>query len=306
MAFDSSLLTLKAKELGFAAVGFAEPREPSHFERFQEWLSRNGCGQLTWLRKNVDVRKDPRRLLEGCRTIISLAMPYPAEQAKTPDGFTIARYASSPVDYHLLLKGACRQLTDLLRGAFPHSRSRVFVDSAPVLERSIACQAGVGFIGKNNMLIVPGHGSYVSLAEVFTTVPVEFDPPEAMEGACGDCSRCIEACPRGALEKPFSLNIPKCIAYLSVEYRGEFEDNQGRFMGKCFVGCDRCQEVCPLNKPGRSELLSLPSTEQFLQMDDQTFSRKFGRTALARPGLDRLKRNLMAIRRQSPPPFFPG
>lgn len=301
-----SSLTDKAKQLGFAAVGFMETRVPPHFEHFMEWLAENKCGQLTWLQRNADLRKDPRRLLEGCRTIISLAMDYPAEQARTPDGFTIARYASSPLDYHVTLKGLCRELADVVRNAFPHSRCRIFVDSAPILERSIAYGAGLGFIGKNNMLIVPGHGSYVNLAEILTTAPIDFEVSKVMESRCGDCNRCIQACPTGAVERPFSLNVPRCLAYMSVEYRGEFKEGQGKIMGKCFLGCDRCQEVCPLNNGGEAKLLSLPSTEEFLEMDEPIFSARFGVTALARPGLARVKRNILAIMRDSPQPFVPG
>jgi epoxyqueuosine reductase len=196
----------------------------------------------------------------------------------------------------LRLKSLCIELADLIREWFPHSRSRIFVDSAPILEKSLACGAGLGFIGKNNMLIIPEHGSYINLAEILTTASFDFTSPECMENRCGGCSRCIDACPTGALEKPFHLNIPECLAYLTIEYGGELKRSIGAKMGKCFAGCDRCQEVCPFNSPGEATILSLPSTEELLAMDDQTFTEKFGRTALARPGLSRLKRNLLAIR----------
>lgn len=299
MADVFSILNQKATELGFAAIGFWAVQAPPHLDHFLEWLAKDKCGQLTWLQKNVDVRRDPRRLLEGCRTVISLAMDYPAEQSQTPDGYTIARYASSPVDYHLRLKSLCRELGNVLRDAVPGSRSRIFVDSAPILERSIAYGAGLGFIGKNNMLIVPGHGSYVNLAEILTTAHMVFETPECMESRCGECNRCIQACPTGALENPFFLNLAKCLSYLSVEYRGELQDGHGKVMGKCFVGCDRCQEVCPFNTTEKTDILPLPSTGELLKMDEQTFSERFGRTALGRPGLERVKRNILAIRRDS-------
>lgn len=280
-------------------MGFLEPRTPPHFNRFIQWLATGKHGELTWLKRNTDVRRNPGRLLEGCRTIICLALPYPAEQAKTVDGFTIARYASSPVDYHLRLKSLCGELADALREWFPESRSKVFVDSAPILEKSLACEAGLGFIGKNSMLIVPGHGSYIHLAEILTTASFDFDSPECIESRCGDCRRCVDACPTGALENPFHLDIPECLAYLTVEYRGELKSDVGAKMERCFVGCDRCQEVCPFNSTREATILSLPSTGEFFEMDDRTFSERYGATALARPGLNRIKRNLQAIRRES-------
>lgn len=263
-----------------------------------EWLEEEKYGELAWIKRNTGVRQDPRKLLDGCRTIICLALPYPSEQAGTPDGFTIARYASSGLDYHLRLKGLCGQLTDLIREGFPNSRSRAFVDSAPILERSLAWAAGVGFFGKNNTLILPGHGSYANLAEILTTAPFDFASSRIMESRCGSCTRCIDACPTGALEKPFQLNVKNCLSYLTIEYGGDLEKGIGRKMGKCFAGCDRCQEVCPFNPPGESSMPSLPSTEEILGMNDRTFLEKFGSTALSRPGLGRLKRNLRAIRKE--------
>jgi len=294
----SSLLRTRAQELGFVAVGFLEPQTPPHFHHFMEWIAAENYGELAWLRKNTDIRRDPRKLLDGCRTTICLALPYPFRQARTIDGFTVARYASSSPDYHLKMKGLCRQLTDLIRRAFPNSRSRSFVDSAPILERSLAWAAGLGFLGKNNALILPGHGSYANLAEILTTASFDFKPLQQLETRCGSCTSCIEACPTGALEKPFQLNVRNCLSYLTIEYGGDLRDGIGEKMGKCFAGCDRCQEVCPFNPPGESSTPSLPSTEEILGMDDRAFLEKFGSTALSRPGLDRLKRNLLAIRKE--------
>lgn len=163
----------------------------------------------------------------------------------------------------------------------------------------MAYDAGLGFIGKNNMLIIPDYGSYVNLAEILTTAAIDFETLERMDPGCGECDRCIQACPTQALENPFFLNVAKCLSYLSVEYRGELQDEEGKVMGKCFVGCDRCQEVCPFNTTRKAECLSLPSTDEFLKMEEQTFSEKFGRTALGRPGLGRVKRNILAIRKNT-------
>lgn len=291
-----SALREKAISLGFVNIGFIKPLTPPHFDRFVEWLSNGKCGRLTWLKRNVNLRQDPGGLLEGCRTVISMAFPYPAEKPCTPDGLTIARYASSPMDYHLVLKSKCRELADMLSGPFPGSKTRVLVDSAPILERSIAYCAGLGFIGKNNMFVVPGHGSYVHLAEILTTAPLDSAPPLRIESRCGECRRCIEACPTGALERPFFLDVSKCLAYLTVEYKGELPPESGRKMGNCFLGCDRCQEVCPFNRSSLGHASFLPSADEIMEMTEQQFSERFGRTALARAGLDKLKRNILALR----------
>ncbi|RJR48237.1 MAG: tRNA epoxyqueuosine(34) reductase QueG [Desulfobacteraceae bacterium] len=286
-------------ELGFVAVGFLEPQTPPHFRHFMEWLAAEKHGELGWLGRNTDVRQDPRKLLDGCRTIICLALPYPSRQAGTPDGFTIARYASSSLDYHLKLKGLCGRLTDLIRTAYPNSRSRSFVDSAPIMERSLAWAAGLGFFGKNNSLVVPGHGSYVNLCEILTTAIFDFITSRKLESRCGSCTSCLDACPAGALEKPFQLSIQNCLSCLTIEHGGDLKEGIGRKMGKCFAGCDRCQEVCPFNPPVEPSSPSLPSTEEILAMDDRAFLERFGSSALSRPGLGRLKRNLRAIRKES-------
>ena len=290
-----SALRAKAKSLGFSSIGFIEPCQPPHFRHFQDWLSQEKYGELTWLKRNLDLRQDPRRVLEGCRAIVCLAIPYPESKGQTADGLTIARYASSPLDYHAHIKGLGRELVALVKAQFPESRSRVFVDSGPVLERSLAFQSGLGFFGKNNTLICPGFGSYVHLAEILTTAPLPLPSLERKESACGECNRCVEACPTGALERPFLLNVSKCLSYLTVEYGGELPAGTGRKMGSCFYGCDRCQEVCPFNGQERGDGPRLPSSGEILAMNDQEFTEMFGKTALARGGLERVKRNILAI-----------
>jgi epoxyqueuosine reductase len=291
-----SSLSERARLLGFAAIGFLKPGTPPHYDRFLAWLSRRKHGGLAWMEKNTDLREHPGRLLEGCRVIISLAYPYPVHAAATPEGLTVARYADpSREDYHLRLKRLCGGLVAHLREAFPDSLSRVLVDSAPILERSIAHAAGLGFVGKNNLLIVPGHGSFLYLCEILTTAALQFTTAETVDCLCGTCSRCLEACPTGALEEPFTLNAARCLAYLTVEHRGELEKDSGAKMKGCFLGCDRCQEACPFNPPAVAGEVSLPPAEEVLAMDRKEFKKRFGNTALARPGMERLKRNLLAI-----------
>ena len=287
----------KAKSLGFIAIGFSPPETPLYFDRFCAWISDHKNADMSWLEKNMELREDPTRLLEGCQTIISLVYPYLSQKPGTPDGFTASRY-SQPAgeDYHYRLKRLCRELADMIKDMFGANKTRICVDSAPILEKSFACSAGIGSIGKNNMLIIPGYGSYFYLAEILTTAPVEFLPVRPMENQCGSCTLCIDACPTGALEKPFHLDASKCLSYLTIEHKGAINDETGRKMGDCFFGCDRCQEVCPFNGGEISKKVSLPSTDEFLKMSNEDFKNIFGKTAFARAGIEKLKTNIRAIR----------
>ena len=287
----------KAKDLGFIDVGFSLPDTPLYFDHFTTWLSDAKHADMTWLERSRNIRGNPQRLLEGCRTIISLAYPYPSQKVGTRDGFTVSRYAQPETeDYHLRLKKLCRELTEIFKEIDGQSKIRVCVDSAPILEKSFAYMGGIGFIGKNNMLIIPDYGSYFFLAEILTTTPLENSNVATIDNQCGNCTRCIEACPTGALEKPFYLNASKCLSYLTIEYKGPIQTNYGPHLGDCFFGCDRCQEACPFNKEAGSTKVLLPSTDTFLRMDKSLFQEKFGKTTFARAGLEKIKANIKRMR----------
>jgi len=286
-----------AKTLGFIEVGFSRPQRPTFFDSFMSRLAEKKHGDMTWLEKNIDLREDPSTLLAGCRTILSLAYPYPNTRHETEDGFWVARYADpSREDYHFRLRKLGEHVGGWIQKAYPGSLTKVFVDSAPILEKSLAWQAGIGFMGKNTLMIIPGYGSYFFLVEVLTTAPLQTPDVQPLPDSCGACSLCMEACPTAALEEPYRLNASKCLAYLTIEFKGEIDLASGRKMGNCFLGCDQCQEVCPYNKGIPSARVSLPSTEEILNMDEGQFKRRFGKTSLARPGLEKIKSNVRAVR----------
>jgi len=290
-------LISRAKDLGFIAIGFSRPDTPLYFDQFKAWLSDSKHADMVWLERNREVRADPSKLLGGCKTIISLAYPYPSYKVGTPDGFTVSRYAQPTLeDYHTRLKRLCRKLTGIVEDLCGGGKTRVCVDSAPILEKSIACSAGIGFVGKNNMLIIPGYGSYFFLAEILTTDPMRQPNVEALGNQCGECTRCIEACPTGALERPFYLDAARCLSYLTIEHKGSVGGDCGSKMDNCFFGCDRCQEACPFNEKKGSTKVLLPSTETFLRMDEHRFQEKFGKTTFARAGLEKIKSNINTIR----------
>ncbi len=287
----------RALDLGFIAVGFCRSGPPPFLAEYNRWIDAGKYGEMKWLQGHRHLKADPGAVLNDCETIISLAYPYPSKKPGTPDGFTTARYTNPESrDYHEAIKERARPLVALISGEYPGERSRICVDSAPLLERGIAYASGIGFIGKNNMLIRPGHGSYLFLAEVLTTALFPIPARKPLVSMCGTCSRCIEACPTGALERPFVLDAGKCLSYLTIEKKGPIDVETGKKMGRCFFGCDVCQEVCPFN-PGPVETIeSLPSIDQILHMDEEIFENRFGKTAFARAGLEKIKRNIMALR----------
>ncbi len=285
-----------AKALGFVALGFSPPVKPLFFDAFCAWMDTEKFGGMEWLKKYRDLRRDPTMLLPGCRTIVSLAYPYSPAKPRTPEGLTMARYSDpQKEDYHSHVRKKAKRLALKVKESYPNTKSRVCVDSAPILERSFAYRSGIGFFGKNNMLIVPGHGSYLFLAEILTTALLPGGETEPIKDLCGDCTRCLDACPTGALEGPRRLNASKCLSYLTIEYEGEFDPETGKKMGQCFLGCDVCQEVCPFNPGKKTRATSLPSITEFLKMADGKFKMRFGQTALSRPGLQRIQRNIKAI-----------
>jgi len=285
----------KAKELGFIAVGFSQPTTPSYYDFFCQWLKEFEIGDMHYLKRNMDIRRDPSLLLKGLKSIISLAYPYPASKPSTPDGYTASRYSTpQEADYHLRLKKLGKQLCTFIAEIFPESKSRVCVDSAPLLERSFAAMSGVGFIGKNNMLIVPGYGSYSFLVEILTTAQFSFSPYNGIENMCGSCTKCIDMCPTGALKAPFYIDVSKCLSYLTIEAKDAVDKKTAKKMGNTFFGCDVCQEVCPYNKK-ESGVVALPSTKEILAMTEIDFKRVFGKTAFERAGLEKLKKNIRAL-----------
>lgn len=292
-----SFLIEAANRLGFIAVGFSRCERPLFFDAFCDWVASGRQGEMHWLGRHLDLRENPERLLEGCQTVISLAFPYSSKKPSTPDGYTASRYAEpKKIDYHHRLKKLGKKLARIIADLYRGSRARICVDSAPVLERSFAFASGTGFIGKNNMFIIPGHGSYHFLMEILTTAVLPLPKNPSMECQCGTCKRCVDACPTGALEAPFSLNACRCLSYLTIERRGAVDGEVGKKMGRCFFGCDVCQEVCPFNLGALARETSLPSTDDILEMDVNNFEREFGKTAFARAGHEKIKRNIDAVR----------
>lgn len=285
----------KALKMGFIGIGFSRPVKPFFIDEFMSWVSSGKNAGMSWMERNIDIREDPLKLLSGCSTIISLAYPYPNEKPATMDGFTLSRYSTPDEDdYHVRVKDKCREISRYIEELYSGSRSRIFVDSAPILERSFAYSSGMGFIGKNNMLIIPGYGSYFYLAEILTSAPLDIPAIEPVNDICGSCSKCVDSCPTKALKGPRDFDSSRCLSYLTIEYMQDIDRSMGQYMSKCFLGCDICQEVCPHNKAIKTNKI-MCSTDEILEMSSETFLSKYGKTALSRPGLDKIKSNIKAV-----------
>ena len=294
-----------ALELGFARVGIAcaEPLAEDA-ARLAQWLAAGHHGQMAYLAENVEVRSDPTHagMLPSARSVIVLATAY--AQSAALEGVApgrIARYAQGR-DYHALLYDRTRPLRRLLRAAGAHVRAAV--DTLPVLERAWAVRAGLGFVGKNACLIIPGLGSHVLLTVLITSAELTPDAPQRER--CGSCRLCLDACPTRAFVGPRQLDARRCISYLTIEHEGPIAEELRAQMGGWLFGCDVCQDVCPFNRSAPDPVLGPDpfaprerwaelGAEDFLRMDEQTFDRYSRGSALRRAGRDSMARNAAIV-----------
>lgn len=247
----ASSIKERAKDLGFDLCGIA-PAVPSAFRQaFLAWLERGAHGDMEYLPRTASARLDPQQVLPGARSIVVAGMNYFTPQPpQLPDdaGSTravFARYALN-MDYHKVMTDRLQELLEYIReeAASPFD-ARVYVDTGPILEREVAWRAGLGWFGKNTMLIHPRLGSYFLLGEILLTLALPADEP--IRGSCGTCTRCMEACPTGALVAPHELDARRCISYLTIEMKGPMPERLAGSIGNRIFGCDICQEVCPFN-----------------------------------------------------------
>lgn len=301
----------EARRLGFDAVGFAQARPVSGeaARAFTKWLSEEKHHCMAWAANHTELRLDPTRLVPGAATVISLAVNYLPSQLPLTVDSPWARYAVGD-DYHEVLRNMGLQLAAYIESASGHS-SRVCVDSAPILERYWAQQAGLGFQGRNTLLIIPGRGSFFFLCELVTTLPLPPDEPCTL--SCGDCGACERQCPGGALQGGM-LDAAKCLSCQTIENRDpELPEWVAQRIGHRLYGCDECQRACPHNRhaiagrhpefEARESILSL-TAEQVLAMDQTQFSATFRHSAIKRTKLAGLHRNARLIAHPQSPNFL--
>lgn len=327
----SQWILQEAEQIGFDACGIAQAtaleEESAHVE---QWLEAEREGEMSYLTRNKEKRYDPRLLVEGTRSVVTVLYNYYPTQPLSGERYKIAKYAYG-ADYHEVLKRKLRQLLECIETRTgPLEGVRVFVDSAPVLDRAWAVRCGLGFIGKNTLLIHPpmsqtasrslnnddqtagrslrqSGGSFFFIGHLFLPIALD-ETGTSLSNRCGRCTKCLDACPTGALEAPFHIDARKCISYLTIEYKGSLAGHDPKLFKGWMYGCDICQDVCPYNR------FSLPNnepnfqpTQQLLEMQDEDwialdkdrFDTLFKRSAVQRAGFEGLKRNIDFIAKES-------
>jgi epoxyqueuosine reductase len=296
----SESIKSKAKDLGFLSCGiskadFLEEEAP----RLEQWLNQNHHGEMAYMANHFDKRLDPRVLVPGAKSVVSLLLNYHSKEKQTDvEAPKIASYAFGD-DYHKVIKDKLKELMSFIHQEIGEVQGRVFVDSAPVMDKAWAAKSGLGWIGKNTNLISKKVGSFFFIAELILDLDLEHDLPATDH--CGSCTACIDACPTDALLAPYQIDGSKCISYVTIELKNEIPtDFQGKMDNWAF-GCDVCQTVCPWNRFATphsepafnppDELLSL-SKNEWEEMTQEVFSVIFKNSAIKRTKYEGLKRNI--------------
>jgi epoxyqueuosine reductase len=306
MSESSGLLKKKAAELGFSKVGVAAAGALAEEGRkLNAWLNRGYHASMSWMARDPAKRADPRRVLEGVRSVISVAVNYytPEKHPRQTGTGKISRYAWGD-DYHEIVTARLDELQQWLLENYPGSNARRYVDTGPVMEKSWAQRAGIGWLGKHANIITQDIGSWVFLGEILTTVEFEADLPATDH--CGTCSLCIEACPTHAIVEPYVVDSGRCLSYLTIEHRGPITGGIVNDFDDWIYGCDVCQDVCPWNekfaKPSNDDRFAprsgnlAPVLEEWGGMDQAEFSKRFKGSPVKRTKLAGLKRNIDIVK----------
>ncbi|MEL7625603.1 MAG: tRNA epoxyqueuosine(34) reductase QueG [Anaerolineaceae bacterium] len=293
-----------AESLGFVAIGFTSPEPVPGIQRFRAWVNKNHHAGMTYLasQRSLDMRSDPRRLLPSCQTVISLLSTYPASGDLRSDNVpgqetgAIAAYALVP-DYHDVLKQRLAKLSELITELAGNDiEMYACVDSAPILEKSYAQKAGLGWIGRNSLLLHPDYGSWTHLAELLVSLELEPDRVFERDG-CGDCQLCVRACPTGAILPERTIDARRCLSYLTIENRGPIPIEFRMAMGKRVFGCDQCQSVCPVNKRAHVQfqekvIEKFPDLVESFGLSEEKFKLKYRHTPVWRAKYTGFRRNV--------------
>lgn len=294
----------QALDLGFSDCVIAKPDAQAQMAHFKEYLDRGYHADMTYLEENLDKRADPTLLVPGTRSIICVRMDYlvekpqPRQVPDAPNSAIIARYARGR-DYHKIVRGRLKTLATRIRERVGEFESRPFADSAPIFEKSLAESAGMGWTGKHTLLIHKKSGSFFVLGELFSSLNLPFD--QAASAHCGSCQACIDICPTQAIVEPYMLDARKCIAYLTIEYKGVIPVEYRAGIGNRIFGCDDCQLICPWNRFAKVTTvedfhprhgLDRASLLELWQWDEATFLERSAGSPIRRTGYESLMRNI--------------
>lgn len=284
---------------GVSRAEFLEEEAP----RLEQWLEANMHGNMRYMENHFDKRLDPRLLVDGAKSVVSLALNYFPKESQTPDSYKLSKYAYGE-DYHFVIKWKLKELMKFIQTEMGEIGGRVFVDSAPVLDRAWAKKSGLGWIGKNGNLINKQAGSFFFLAELI--IDLELEPDGPVKDFCGTCTACIDECPTDAIPEPYVVDGSKCISYLTIELKDEIipKEFQGK-MEDWMFGCDICQDVCPWNRfstPHNEPLLNPKpnilglNKQDWEDLTEEVFRDLFKNSAVKRTKFDGLKRNIDFLR----------
>ncbi|GBU07047.1 epoxyqueuosine reductase [Bacteroidales bacterium] len=302
----SEIIKQKALEIGFDACGICEASHVGNQAIFLDKYLENGYhGEMSYMAKNIEKRKDPSLLVHGAKSVVVVALNYFPAKKQDPIEPQFAYYAYAD-DYHELMKKKLKLLYEFIYQEIQPIEGRVFCDTAPILEKYHAQKAGLGWIGKHTQLIIPNKGSYFFLGELVIDLPLHYDLP--IKNLCGTCKLCMEACPTKAIVAPKILDARSCLAYLSIEYKGEMPlivGGKKLDMSPYIYGCDICNKICPWNKfarPTKVEEFNRSAAvlgfraNDLMQMDEEDFKQVFSRSVIKRIGLAQLKRNFNILK----------
>jgi epoxyqueuosine reductase len=294
-----------AAEVGFSMAGVAPAVVPTGFARLGEWLAAGYAGEMHYIAERQEDYAHPERLLDGARSVMMFALDYRTAEPQAPklgEG-RVSRYAWGDSDYHTIVRKKLYKIADAIKTWRPGSTTRCVIDTAPLLEREFAVLAGLGWVGKNTLVLSKRRGSYFFLAAVLTDATLEYDTPHETDH-CGTCTACLDACPTKAFVAPRVLDASRCVSYLTIEHPGLAATELREGVGEWLFGCDVCQDVCPWNRH------SQPATEEALwptgesnplalaplfELDDDAFRRRFLKTPLWRPKRRGLLRNAALV-----------
>jgi len=299
----SNLIKQEASRLGFSFCGISKAEFlKDEAPKLEEWLKRGYQGKMSYLENYFDKRMDPTLLVPGAKSVVSLLYNYSPKKDLAREGeYKVSKYAYGE-DYHFVVKDKLKTLLDILQDKIGTMNGRAFVDSAPVMERTWAQRSGLGWIGKNSLLLNREMGSFFFIAEIIIDLPLEYD--HAVKDFCGTCTACIDACPTDAIVEPYVVDGSKCISYYTIELKESIPtDVKGKFENWIF-GCDICQDVCPWNSfsqphgeerfnPG--DALTGFSKQDWREITDEVFTKVFGKSAIKRTKLEGLTRNIAFV-----------
>lgn len=299
----SALIKSESKRLGFLSCGiskadFLEQEAP----RLESWLKKGMHGQMSYMENHFDKRLDPRLLVEDAKSVVSLLLNYYPSEIQNQDAYKISKYAYGQ-DYHFVIKDKLKDLLKFIQQEIGDVNGRVFVDSAPVLDKAWAAKSGLGWIGKNSNLITKQVGSFYFIAELIIDLELEYDNPTTDH--CGSCTACIDACPTQAIVEPYVVDGSKCISYFTIELKEQIPNEMKGQFDNWMFGCDVCQDVCPWNRFSKphneplftpnQEMLSF-SKKDWLEITDDVFKKIFKNSAVKRTKLEGLKRNVLFLK----------